>query len=338
MDNLDPTIKTDIETPGGVNGPEGELPKQVNVEILLDASGSMAGQVSGGVKMDLAKDAIRNFVSKLPEGAQVALRVYGHKGSNQQKDKELSCKSTEVVYPLGAYDKSSFQKSLDKFRPTGWTPLAAAIEQAKSDLSGKTGENVENILYVVSDGIETCGGDPVKAAKELHQSEIQAIVNIIGFDVDSAGQRALKKVAEAGGGKYTTVSTGEDLRKHLEKEYDRLRKEWDRWGTKSWLDAEYQWADKWPILNDASSSILSKLMQERKRLLAAKDYLESTGKLRGDSEEKTLYQKIWHRSRLIDKYRKDRYFKLDNLLKQEKKNEQQRVKEKADEMEKRYEQ
>src|SRR5690606_22616273 len=104
LDNLDPTIRTNIEMPEGVNAPEGELPKQVNVEILLDASGSMAGRVSGGVKMDLAKEAIRDFVSKLPEGVQVALRVYGHKGSNQQKDKELSCKSTEVVYPLGAYD------------------------------------------------------------------------------------------------------------------------------------------------------------------------------------------------------------------------------------------
>src|SRR5690606_1996271 len=74
LEKFDPTIKTNIETPGGVNAPEGELPKQVNVEILLDASGSMAGRVSGGVKMDLAKDAIRDFVSKLPEGAQVALR------------------------------------------------------------------------------------------------------------------------------------------------------------------------------------------------------------------------------------------------------------------------
>ena len=44
LDEIDPTIKTNIKTPGGVNAPEGELPKQVNVEILLDASGSMAGR------------------------------------------------------------------------------------------------------------------------------------------------------------------------------------------------------------------------------------------------------------------------------------------------------
>src|SRR5690606_22122986 len=272
LENFDPTIKTNVKEPGGVNTPEGELPKQVNVEILLDASGSMAGRVSGGVKMDLAKEAIRDFVSKLPEGAQVALRVYGHKGSNQQKDKELSCKSTEVVYPLGAYDESSFQKSLDKFRPTGWTPLAAAIEQAKSDLRGKTGEKVENIIYVVSDGIETCGGDPVKAAKELHQSEIQAIVNIIGFDVDNEGQRALKKVAEAGGGKYTTVNTGEDLRKHLEEEYERLADEWEMWGTESYLEASKLWSEKWETLDKAEVTMIDKYARERDRMLKAKDY------------------------------------------------------------------
>ena len=87
---------------------------------------------------------------------------------------------------------------------------------------------MENIVYVVSDGIETCGGDPVKAAKDLHESDIQAVVNIIGFDVDNEGQRALKKVAEAGGGKYATVNTGEDLREHLEEEYRSLREAWER--------------------------------------------------------------------------------------------------------------
>ena len=338
LDEIDPTIKTNIKTPGGVNAPEGELPKQVNVEILLDASGSMAGRVSGGVKMDLAKEAIRNFVSKLPEGTQVALRVYGHKGSNQKKDKELSCKSTEVVYPLGDYNERSFQQSLNKFRPTGWTPLAAAIKQAKSDLSGKTGENVENIIYVVSDGIETCGGDPVKEAKELHQSEIQAIVNIIGFDVDNAGQRALKKVAEAGGGKYTTVDTGEDLKNHLEEEYERLRDEWKIWGYDSAEDARKIWVEKTDVMNNAVETIRDKYNQENERMKKAKDYLETIGKLRSEEEIDKLDNKIYHRRKLLDDYRYKRYSELRNLLWNARMNEIQRVKEKASEMEKNYDQ
>ncbi len=338
LEKFDPTIKTNIETPGGVNAPEGELPKQVNVEILLDASGSMAGRVSGGVKMDLAKDAIRDFVSKLPEGAQVALRVYGHKGSNQQKDKKLSCKSTEVVYPLGDYDESTFKRSLNQFRPTGWTPLAAAIEQAKNDLSGNTGENVENIIYVVSDGIETCGGDPVKAAKELHQSEIQAIVNIIGFDVDNEGQRALKKVAEAGGGKYTTVNTGEDLRKHLEEEYERLADEWEMWGTESYLEASKLWSEKWETLDKAEVTMIDKYARERDRMLKAKDYLAEKGKLEEESTKYTLDEKIWDRWRLFNKYRLDNFGRLKDQLDQAEREEKQRVEEKAEEMEEKYRQ
>ncbi|SFG60276.1 D-amino-acid dehydrogenase [Planifilum fulgidum] len=338
LENFDPTIKTNIKEPGGVNAPEGELPKQVNVEILLDASGSMAGRVSGGVKMDLAKEAIRNFASKLPEGAQVALRVYGHKGSNQEKDKELSCKSTEVVYPLGAYDKASFQKSLNKFRPTGWTPLAAAIEQAKNDLSENTGENVENIIYVVSDGIETCGGDPVKAAKELHESEIQAIVNIIGFDVDNEGQRALKKVAEAGGGKYTTVNTGEDLRKHLEEEYKRLAKEWEMWGIKSYLETTNIWAEKYDVIDEADVSMIDKCTRERSRMLEAEEYLAEKGKLKGEKDEKSLYDKIWGRWRVLNDYRKENFREVKDRLNQAKNEETQRVREKAEEMEEKYKQ
>jgi Ca-activated chloride channel homolog len=243
-----------------------------------------------------------------------------------------------VVSPLGEYDKSSFQKSLNKFRPTGWTPLAAAIEQAKDDLSGKTGENVENIIYVVSDGIETCGGDPVKAAQELHQSEIQAIVNIIGFDVDNEGQRALKKVAEAGGGEFTTVNTGEDLRKHLEREYDRLRDKWHQWGLESRMDVNSQMLDKWGLLSEASNSILDKLLKERERMWSAKDYLEESGKFKDDGVGRTLYQKIWNRSQMIKNYRNDRYQELSNRLKQERNNERQRVMEKASEMQKQYEQ
>jgi D-amino-acid dehydrogenase/Ca-activated chloride channel family protein len=242
-----------------------------------------------------------------------------------------------MVYPLGAYDKSSFQKSLNQFRPTGWTPLTAAIEQAKSDLSGKTGENVENIIYVVSDGIETCGGDPVKAAKELHHSEIQAIVNIIGFDVDNAGQQALKKVAEAGGGKYTTVSTGDDLRKHLDKEYDRLRREWSQWGTKSYLAAGEQWVEKWKVLDKTDDSILNKNGREKERMEKAQKYLIEIGKIKGENV-KSLDKKIWNRFDKMYKYRNNRFLELTKLLREAEEKEKQRVQEKASEMEKKYKQ
>ncbi|GAA5345791.1 vWA domain-containing protein [Planifilum fimeticola] len=331
LDELNPEFQLS-KTPGKKNTKEDAQaedegkPRRLNVEILMDASGSMAGRVSGGVKMDLAKKAIRNFVSQLPEDARVALRVYGHKGSNQQKDKALSCKSTEVVYPLGAYDESSFQDSLNQFRPTGWTPLAAAMEQAKNDLRGNTGENVENIIYVVSDGIETCGGDPVKAAKELHRSEIQAIVNIIGFDVDDAGQRALKNVAEAGGGTYQTASSGTELNQAFQNNIDELLSEihneidWGLWDTHNRLD--FGLYKKGVIEKLAELTMLwnsgfpAAASRENDRLKAAMVELKEMGKLQSGIAELNgaLAKKIDHRYQSIKKYYTERNKEISKKL------------------------
>ncbi|MEK5479558.1 VWA domain-containing protein [Paenibacillus sp. FSL R5-0407] len=203
--------------------------KQLNVQILFDASGSMAGKIGGETRIDLAKDAVNSFVSELPENTNVSLRVYGHKGSGKNSDRELSCSSTEEIYALAPYQEESFGKALNQFAPAGWTPLGASIEAAHDDLQFYTGENTENIIYIVSDGVETCGGDPVGAAKKLNESAAKAIVNIIGFDVDDEGQQQLKQVAEAGKGKYTTVRTKQEIEDFFKKEKHRLIEEWFAW-------------------------------------------------------------------------------------------------------------
>lgn len=71
-------------------------------------------------------------------------------------------------------------------------------------------------------------------------------------------------------------------------------------------------------------------------MLAAKDYLASSGKLQDEDVESELDDKIWNRSKLIENYSEERYFKLDDLLKQETNKEQERVEEKAEEMQKKY--
>lgn len=80
------------------------------------------------------------------------------------------------------------------------TPLASAIESINDDFKEYTGEENLNVVYIVSDGEETCGGDPVNAAKNLNQSSTHAVVNIIGFDVKNSEQQQLKNTAEAGKG------------------------------------------------------------------------------------------------------------------------------------------
>ncbi len=62
------------------------------------------------------------------------------------------------------------------------------------------------VIYVVSDGNETCGGDPVAAARAINAGDTHAIVNIIGFDLPAIDRVALGKVAQAGGGALIDIA------------------------------------------------------------------------------------------------------------------------------------
>jgi hypothetical protein len=70
---------------------------------------------------------------------------------------------------------------------------------------------------LVTDGIESCGGDPVAAAHALREQGI--MIHLIGFglgntpDEDTA---SLQAIADASGGKFFTANTADELRGALE--------------------------------------------------------------------------------------------------------------------------
>ena len=71
-------------------------------------------------------------------------------------------------------------------------------------------------LVLVSDGIESCGGDPVSAAHALRQQGI--VVHLIGFGLGNAKDEdtaSLRAVANASGGRYVTAGTAEELKAAL---------------------------------------------------------------------------------------------------------------------------
>lgn len=274
--NFNPQIETALsDTPGSMKLENGETVNgTANIAILLDASGSMAQKISGTTKMKQAKEAINNFVASMPEASNVSLRVYGHKGSNADSDKEVSCDSTELVYELQSYDNEKFGDALDKFEPTGWTPIAKSISEAKKDFE-KAEDASQNIIYVVSDGVETCGGDPAKAAEALHDSNIEAVVNIIGFDVDSKGQEQLLKVAEAGGGEFKTVDSGDDFKEVWEDERVRLYNEWSSWNADNYNNVSGEQTDKKNELYGKESDFKNLTYDEEGHLKDAVYYLDN---------------------------------------------------------------
>lgn len=173
------------------------------VVVAVDASGSMAGQVSGQSKLDLAQAAARTFIQGLPAGAEVGLLVFGQAGDNTARGKAPSCAAVSLAVPLSR-DRAALMRGVAAVRAVGWTPLAAALRQAETLLL-KDGKPGEQVIYVVSDGQETCGGDPVAVARSINGGPTKAVVNIIGFEVPSGEAASLAAVASAGGGSFVNV-------------------------------------------------------------------------------------------------------------------------------------
>lgn len=192
--------------------------------VVLDASGSMAARSGSDTRMEQAKRAIVSFVAELPADSTVSLRIHGHEGNNQQSGKLESCASSEVLF-RGAPD-AAFTQSLATVEPVGWTPLATAIGDAVDDIPV---DSTDAIVYVVSDGIETCGGDPVQAAMGLAASDVQPIINVIGFEVADDERAALESVADAGGGTYVHADSADALNRYWVEERERLMQAWAQW-------------------------------------------------------------------------------------------------------------
>ncbi|WP_077619753.1 VWA domain-containing protein [Bacillus sinesaloumensis] len=265
---FDSTIEVDIDRPDEtVNAP---TLKTAHYAILVDASGSMAAKVGGKTRMEAAKEAVLEFAEQVPENATISLRVYGHKGSNSNSDKGLSCESTEVLYN-NSFEASGFESALSQVKPVGWTPIALALQMVQGDIPEGTDDVV---VYVVSDGIETCDGDPVKEAKNLVTSDIQTVVNIIGFDVDNEGQKLLKEVASAGNGEFTYVNSEQDLKKYMRAQYQELQKKWFEWKEAGKNQAFEIKEEKKKIAFETKESMKEKSFREKERMKAAQAYLK----------------------------------------------------------------
>lgn len=169
--------------------------KQVNpspIIFIYDASGSMWGQMQGKTKMEIAAGVLSTSVNNLPDNQKIGFVAYGHR-------KKGDCKDVEFLVDVENGTKAEVNLSIKGIKPLGKTPLAYSALQVIDKLR-KT--KVKATIILVTDGIESCGGnicDVIKAAKE---EEIDFKLHIIGFGLKDADTQQLKCAAEAGEGNY----------------------------------------------------------------------------------------------------------------------------------------
>jgi Mg-chelatase subunit ChlD len=178
-----------------------------NFMIILDASGSMREEMDGKEKFDVAKEVVEAMIKKLPEGAQVGLRVYGHRYTALDAKADSD---SELVVPIGPLNSESFLAKLRALRCRGKTPITYSLHETAKDLSRV---NSEVVTILLTDGEEsTRGANPVEAAAKLASSHKGMKLHVVGFDIsDDEVKEKLEKIAAAGGGEYYHARKGADL-------------------------------------------------------------------------------------------------------------------------------
>jgi Mg-chelatase subunit ChlD len=180
-----------------------------SVEIVVDASRSMWGRMGGEPKMVVAKEILEDVSYWFPEDLDLALRAYG---STSPSD-NIDCADSTLLVPFGEGNRDPIRRAIAGLRPLGQTPIAYALNQAARDFGTLQSDRA---LVLVTDGIESCGGDPIQAAHELREQGI--MVHVIGFGLGNAADEdaaSLQAVADASGGRYVTAGSAEELKQAL---------------------------------------------------------------------------------------------------------------------------
>lgn len=181
--------------------------------FLLDVSGSMDDTAPGSSvrKIEAAKEALNAALRQLAAspGNEFGLLTFGGR-----------CETDLMVDFTGSAD--AVAAAMAPLQPNGSTPIELAIRRGAQILRDRP--SATNLsLILISDGMETCNGDPVRAARELslqgtgglsqlfdnmvaaayaadQSTPIRFVV--IAFDVEPDAQRQLEAIAQAGGGTF----------------------------------------------------------------------------------------------------------------------------------------
>jgi hypothetical protein len=160
------------------------------VVMIVDSSGSMGLPWGGaGSRMDAAKRSIGEFVDGLPTDIDVGLIGFGGCGRI----------GLDPFYP--SPQRALLKGRVNSLMPMFGTPLGASVDLAGHVISGSR----PGIIVVVSDGNDTCHGDPCAAARQIAAFKPNVKINVI--DIGDEPIDAAQCMARATGGRVYQPNT-----------------------------------------------------------------------------------------------------------------------------------
>ena len=175
------------------------------IMFVLDASGSMWGQINDKTKISIARNVIEDILQSMDKSVELGIVAYGHRHKSK-------CDDIEILAETGSANASDIINLIKKIQPKGKTPLTAAVKQAA--LSMRYTQQRATVI-LISDGLETCDMNPCAVGAELSMSGKDFTTHVIGFDIKEGEQKELKCLADNTGGLYLPANDTRSLHQAL---------------------------------------------------------------------------------------------------------------------------
>lgn len=186
--------------------------------IVFDGSGSMAEMGFNDInepRIFEARRAMRTVLPPIAQARRLGLVVYGPGGTD-------ACTGVDLRFAPRADAADAITAAVEGLQPAGSTPLTQAVRRAAQVL-----DHVDKpaTIVLVTDGKETCGGQPCVLAADLAAEGLDTVVHVIGFKVRgaffswdrdpdndyNASESVARCLADRTGGTYTGAETLDEL-------------------------------------------------------------------------------------------------------------------------------
>ncbi|EKE73527.1 vWA domain-containing protein [Celeribacter baekdonensis] len=170
--------------------------------LILDASGSMWSQLDDGTsRIEVARDVLSDFLAARDPAQPLGVIAYGH-------TRKGDCTDIEVLAPVGRQDPAGLGARLRTLNPRGKTPLADALQLAASQIPVNS---EEADIVLITDGLETCGGNVCAVASGLAAMGIPVRAHVVGFGLTETEMAQIACVADTTGGLVLSTQSGTEL-------------------------------------------------------------------------------------------------------------------------------
>lgn len=148
------------------------------VLFMFDASFSMSDRWQKNIKINLAKQILTEIIDSIRNvpDLQMALRTFG---ADYSLYPERNCQDTRLLVPFAPDNALKIEYAIKGIDPKGTTPIAYSLGKCADDFTPC--DHCHDVVILITDGIEECGGDPCEVSKELHAKGINLRPFIIGI-------------------------------------------------------------------------------------------------------------------------------------------------------------